>query len=230
MRNFIGFIVLISLLVALMLLLFKHFPDAISSDQHKIALISSLVIITSMIAKIASSNIKLKVLLHHIGGWLLITLLIISGYSYQLEIKQFSNRLTANLVPGYGQGNGDGSVTFYLGNNGHFTVTALLNDAERIDFLLDTGASSVSLTPQAAASIGIDLDSLQYNYPLSTANGLSWGAKITIDKMEVGPIIVYNIEGTVSKDGALDTPLLGMSFLNRLREFQIQGNKLTLMN
>ena len=230
MKNFISFTILIGLIVALMLLLFKHFPNAISSDQHKIALISTLLITASMIAKIATSNMKIKLLLYQIGSWTLIALLTLTGYSYQLEIQQFSNRLAANLVPGFGQGNGDGSVTFYLGNNGHFTITALVNDAERIDFLLDTGASNVSLTPQAAKSIGIDVGSLKYNYPLNTANGISWGARIKIDKMEIGPIIVYNIEGTVSKDGALDTPLLGMSFLNRLREFQIQGNKLTLVN
>lgn len=230
MKNITGFILLLGMVAALLTLLFKQFPNALSNDQNKIAFISSLTILTLVISRVISSNIKYKILIQQISSWTLITILILGIYSYKIEIQEFTNRLTANLIPGYGQENQDGSITFYRGNNGHFSVTATINDHKRIDFLLDTGASSVSLTHQAAKSLGIDPDSLEYNYPLSTANGISWGARIKIDKMQVGPIIIYDIEGTVSKNGLLDTSLLGMSFLNHLKEYNIQGNKLTMID
>ncbi len=133
------------------------------------------------------------------------------------------------MIPGYAQGNGDGSVSFYAGNNGHFEITALLNDKNRVKFLFDTGASTVALTIEDAKKIGINTDNLIYNLPLNTANGISWAARVNIDKIQIGPIVVRNVEGTVSS-GGLDSPLLGMSFLRKLSTFVIKGNTLTLVN
>ena len=127
MRSFILFTIIMLLIGLLLALLFKHFPESMKSDQNKMALVFSVIVITSMVAKISNSNIKLGILLKQISGWIVISLLILTGYSYQFELKQLGNRLSATIIPGYGQGNGDGSVTFYAGNNGHFSVTALLN-------------------------------------------------------------------------------------------------------
>jgi len=229
MRHLFSFVMLAVLLLGLVLLLVKHFPGSLDSDRAKLSLIASVVIITAMLARISISHINIAILLKQIGGWLVIALLILTGYSYQLEIKQYSNRLAANVLPGYGQGNGDGSVTYYAGDDGHFMVTGLLNDIDRVRFMLDTGASTVSLTKEDAERIGIDTESLNYNTPLNTANGISWGARVTIAKIQVGPIIVTNVAATVSQSG-LDTSLLGMSFLRQLKQFLIKGNTLTLVN
>ena len=229
MRNLTYIIIVTLLLSSLLLLLYKHFPEAMHNDQNKISLVILLTVIISMTSRIIRSNIKFAVLLRQITGWLAIAILALTGYSYQYELKQFGNRLSATLIPGYGQGNGDGSVTFYASEGGHFTITALLNDVERINFLFDTGASTVALTQDDAEKIGIDLSKLVFNFPLNTANGTSWAARVIIDKIQVGPIIINNVEATVSKDG-LDTSLLGMSFLRQLKQFDIKGNTLTLVN
>lgn len=225
----ISFIVIALMLGSLVLLLQKHFPHVLDSDQNKVALISSLTIISFMLMRIVTAKPNFAETLKHLGSWLLIALLILTGYSYQLEINQYSNRLAANLIPGYGEGNGDGSVTFYMGDNGHFAVTALVNDMNRIHFLFDTGASTVALTKEDAEKIGINTENLNYNMPLNTANGISWSAPVRINKIQVGPITVYNVNATVSS-GGLDGSLLGMSFLTRLKSYVIQGNTLTLVN
>jgi aspartyl protease family protein len=230
MKNTTNFIILILMLAALVALLFKHFPNALASDQAKLSIAFSLIVIISMISKIASHKIQFGALIRQLTGWVLISLLIITGYSYQYEIKQFGNRLSATVIPGYGQGNGDGSVTYYAGDNGHFAITALINMEARIQFLLDTGASLVSLTYEDAKSIGINVDDLNYNYALSTANGMSYGARVNLATMQVGPIILENVEAVVSKPESSDTSLLGMTFLSRLKQFAIKGNSLTLVN
>ena len=215
-------------LIALLLLLYKNFPNALSADQNKISLIYSGVIITLMMSRLAVSNIKTSVLINQIIAWVFIGLIAVTGYSYKLELKQFGNRLAANIIPGYAQVNDDGTITFYAGGNGHFNINAMVNDVAKIDFLLDTGASVVSLTNRDAKAIGIDVDNLEYNSPSSTANGTSWGARIMLDKIQIGSIIVHNVPASVSKEGALETSLLGMSFLRELKQFNIQENKLTL--
>ena len=106
----------------------------------------------------------------------------------------------------------------------------MINDTQRVQFILDTGASLVSLTAEDAQSMGINLDELNYNYALSTANGISFGARIRLAKMQVGPIIINNVDAVVSKPGRSDTSLLGMTFLSRLKQFSIKGNSLTLVN
>ena len=225
----ISFILIALMLSSLSLLLQKHFPHVLDSDQNKVAFISSLAIISFMLMRTLTAKPNFVQFFSHLGSWLLIALLILTGYSYQLELKQYSNRLAANLIPGYGEGNGDGSVTFYMENDGHFAITALVNDLERIHFLFDTGASMVSLTKEDAEKIGINTNNLNYNMPLNTANGISWSAPVKIDKIQVGPIVVHNVNGTVSS-GGLDGSLLGMSFLTRLKSYVIQGNTLTLVN
>ncbi len=230
MQKIIKFIILMLGLIALVLLLHKSFPNVLSDDQNKVGLISSGAILTLMISRISVSDIKSSVLINQLLGWIFISLVIITGYSYKLELKQFSNRLAANIIPGYALENNNGTVTFYSGSNGHFNINAMVNDTTKIDFLLDTGASLVSLTNRDARAIGINVDNLEYNSPSNTANGVSWGAKIILDKIQIGSIIVHNIPANVSQEGALDTSLLGMSFLRQLQEFNIQENKLTMSN
>jgi aspartyl protease family protein len=229
MRKLAAFAIIMSLIGVLIATLAKYFPDSLKTDQNKIALIFSIVLITSMSARLIHSDTKWNVLLKQIFGWVVILLLIIVGYSYQFELKQFGNRLRANIIPGYGQGNSDGSVTFYAGENGHFSITALINNQERINFLFDTGASTVALTAQDAEKLGFNLSTLKYNHPLNTANGTSWAAAVTLDSIQVGPITIRGVEATISQEG-LDKSLLGMSFLSQLKQFSIKQNILTLSN
>lgn len=230
MKGVIKFIIVALCFGALLLLLNKNFPNALSDDQNKVSLISSVAILTLIISRISVSNIRISALVNQFLGWVLISLVIITGYSYKLELEQFSDRLAANIIPGYAQENNDGSVTFYASGNGHFNISAMVNDTRKIKFLFDTGASVVSLTNRDARSLGIDVDNLEYNSPLSTANGTSWGARIRLDKIQVGSIIIYDVSASVSQEGALSTSLLGMSFLGELKEFRIQESKLTLTN
>ena len=112
------------MLASLLALLAKHFPNALDSSQSKLSITVSLIVVISMLSKLANHHFKWGIFIRQITGWVVITLLIITGYSYQYEIKQFGNRISATIIPGYGQGNGDGSVTFYAGSNGHFQITA----------------------------------------------------------------------------------------------------------
>ena len=201
---------------------FKH-------ESQKIYFLTIAFLLFYWIIKGVSKNTDFMRFFKFLFLWIVIVAVVLGGVSYQYEIKQVANRMVANLIPSLGQGNGDGSVTFYANEDGHFTVKALVNDTQRIDFLVDTGASTVALTATDAKDLGIDVDNLNYNLMLNTANGIAWAARINLALVEVGPIKLKNVEASVSKTG-LDTSLLGMSFLGRIKEFELKANQLTLKN
>ena len=229
MKRAIIFSVAMMLLGALIWLLMSKFPKVMHNDQNIISIITTMLVLTALLARMVATNANLSLFLKQIGIWILIGLIVLTGYSYQDDMKNFGNRLMANLVPGYGQSNDDGSVVFYAGNAGHFLISANINEVAKINFLFDTGASMIALTPEDATKIGIDIKALKYNSPLSTANGIAMGAEIVLDKVQIGAITMRNITAMVAS-GGLDTSLLGMSFLRRLKQFDIHDNILTLTN
>jgi len=94
--------------------------------------------------------------------------------------------------------------------------------------IVDTGASSIVLTPEDAKKAGIDLEKLTYRVPVLTANGRTVAARIRLDEVAIGPLDRTKVEALVAREGALTQSLLGMSFLSRLRSYEFSGDFLTL--
>lgn len=111
-------------------------------------------------------------------------------------------------------------------SNGHFYLEAQVNGA-RIPFLVDTGASSVMLTREAARRARIHPNRSQYTLRAHTANGTVQMAPVTLREMRVGQFRVTNVPGAVN-DADMGISLLGMSFLNRLRRYEVKGDELIL--
>jgi aspartyl protease family protein len=84
------------------------------------------------------------------------------------------------------------------------------------------------LTQEAAKAANLPLDLLKYDVPIETASGRTRAAAIVIDQIAVGGIVERRVPALVSAPGDLRTSLLGMSFLNRLRSFEITGGRLIL--
>jgi len=110
--------------------------------------------------------------------------------------------------------------------DGHFHTRVLVN-GEAIDFLVDTGATSVALTREDARRIGLDVDSLQYRVPVRTANGMTYQAPVVLEELKIGLLSVRNVRGGVNR-GRMSKSLLGMTFLRRLRGYEVVGDRLLL--
>jgi aspartyl protease family protein len=93
---------------------------------------------------------------------------------------------------------------------------------------LDTGASSVVLTQEAAKAAGLPLEVLSYSVNVETANGRARAAPVTIDRLAVGNIVERSIPALIAQPGQLRTSLLGMSFLNRLEGWEVRGDRLLM--
>jgi aspartyl protease family protein len=69
---------------------------------------------------------------------------------------------------------------------------------------------------------------LTYDVPVSTANGKVDAARVVLDRVEIGNVLVRDVEGIVLPKGAYDGTLLGMSFLNKLSRFKVEDGTLYL--
>ena len=110
---------------------------------------------------------------------------------------------------------------------GHFQTDGKI-DGQRVDFMVDTGASLVALNEKSAARFGLRPSRSDYNATVSTANGTIKAARTRIAMLEVGGIIVRDVDAMVLPDAALSENLLGLSFLSRLKRFEYANGQMVL--
>jgi aspartyl protease family protein len=119
------------------------------------------------------------------------------------------------------------SISIAQDGRGHFQTDARI-DGQRIDFMVDTGASVVALNERSAARFGLRPQRSDYNATVATANGSLKAARARIPMMDVGGLIVRDVEAMVLPDEALSENLLGLSFLSKLRRFEYANGRLVL--
>jgi aspartyl protease family protein len=112
-------------------------------------------------------------------------------------------------------------------SRGHFVAEFKLN-GRPVEALIDTGATTVAINRSTARRIGINLVPADFVYRVNTANGTTKAAAATIAQMQLGRIYLENVEAAVLDDSALQTTLIGMSFLKRLDKFQVESGALLL--
>jgi aspartyl protease family protein len=164
--------------------------------------------------------------------WLALGLGLVTLYSYKEEIAPIAARVVGELLPGSAMSveqssGGFTQIRIRKRFDGHFNAKVEVN-GEPVSMIVDTGASSIVLTPQDAAKAGIDVDRLTYSIPVITANGRTFAARVHLGKVAIGPLDRANVDALVAKHGAMTQSLLGMSFLSRLRSYEFSGDFLTL--
>jgi aspartyl protease family protein len=117
------------------------------------------------------------------------------------------------------------SATIMADLQGHFPAEAQVN-GRPMRFLVDTGATFVSLPSADARHLGIDYTKGQ-QVLMRTASGGARGYMIKLDTVSVGGVTVYGVDAVVLEGEGLAVPLLGMSFLNRM-DMKREGNVMTL--
>jgi aspartyl protease family protein len=120
--------------------------------------------------------------------------------------------------------NASSSVTLVADTRGHFFTTGSINGS-LVQFLVDTGATMISLGVADARRIGVNY--LQGERGLSrTANGVAKVYRVKLESVKVGDITLNNVDALVH-ESEMPYVLLGMSFLHRL-EMRQAGTDLTL--
>jgi len=188
-------------------------------DQQARALYLVLLGMALAIYLFSSYRHRLATALQHAAIWALIIVGGVLAYG-------FKDQLIATLMPSQAQRVDTDTVAFERARDGHFYATLEVNGAD-IDFLIDTGATAMVLSRQAAERAGFEPDRLNYTRSAQTANGRVRGAPVRLERVALGPFVDHDVPAVVN-GGDLDISLLGMSYLDRYSGLRVEGDRLLL--
>lgn len=120
---------------------------------------------------------------------------------------------------------GVSSVTLYADSSGHHFTEGQINGVT-LKFIVDTGASAISMNSGDAKKAGIDYKKGEV-VQLQTANGIANGYLVTINTLRLQGLVLNQVQGVVTEGTSPPVVLLGMTALNRL-EMKREGIALTL--
>ena len=226
MRRLFLLLLLLGLLLALVVLAARNHGGAGTMDDQDIASlivkIGALVLVGGAVLTMFRSNFSKS--LEYLLIWVVIGLALVLGYTYRFDLKDIGNRVMAELMPGRAASKGR-MVELARGNTGDFQISTEVN-GKTLPMVLDTGASTVVLTNEAAKAAGLPLEMIKYTVNVDTANGRTRAASVTLDRVAIGGIVERSVPALVAQPGQLKSNLLGMSFLNRLQSWEVRGDRL----
>ena len=159
--------------------------------------------------------------------WAVLTFAFLTLYSYRDTVESVAVRVWGELVPGEVSASSPGEAVVTRRRDGQFVLGGLVNGV-RVTFIFDTGASSVVLRAEDAARIGISTADLSFDVPVSTANGRALAAEVNLASLSVGGVTQTRVRALVASPGALRESLLGQTFLERLKSYTVENNRLVL--
>jgi len=207
--------------------LWRLFPNALSNATDQGAFMRGCVLLALIASGVAYRwRFSLREAVRNIAIWCGVVAVLVFGTTFYQQAVDAASEARSALIPGYPAQSGPDTMTFHENEDGDFPVIGKV-DGTTVEFVVDTGASDIVLTPADAKRIGIDLSKLEYIRTYETANGEGRGAFYTAGTLEIGPLKLVNVQVTVN-GAAMRSSLLGMSFLRRMKSFEMRGRKLTL--
>jgi aspartyl protease family protein len=119
---------------------------------------------------------------------------------------------------------GGSRIVLTAGSGGHFLTQGTIN-GRSVRFLVDTGATNISMSQSEAQRLGIDYAKGQRGLA-NTANGQVVAHRVSLNSVRVGDVTVYNVDATIVP-AQMDHLLLGNSFLSRF-QMKRENDTLTL--
>ncbi len=155
---------------------------------------------------------------------------VISTSGDQAVVEQGGKRSTlrvgeAPVNMGASKSGGKGNrIVLVAGSGGHFVTAGQIN-GKTVQFMVDTGATSVAMGAQDAERTGVNFKTGQ-PVMMSTANGNVQGYRVKLDSVRVGDVEVFGVDAVVMPQ-PMPFMLLGNSFLTRF-QMQRENDQMTL--
>ncbi|MFC3180268.1 retropepsin-like aspartic protease family protein [Cypionkella sinensis] len=177
----------------------------------------------------------LALLLAAVGGWIMVEYRQRLGQALRVAVAW--GLIFVGVMAGYGlwhdlrrdiradQVVGTDRIEVPRASDGHYYLR-LTVDGHEIEFMADTGATGIVLSPDDAKAAGIDLGGLDYLGQAETANGVVRTARISLDSVVLGPFEDRGVTAFVN-EAAMQGSLLGMDYLGRF-SIQITGDRMIL--
>ena len=180
--------------------------------------------------------IYLGLMLAALGGWFMVEFRQRMGHALRAGLAW--GMIIIGLMAGYGLWNdikSSGSLMQTVGDagelivprspDGHYYLTLVINGAP-VEFVADTGATNMVLSPDDAAAVGIDTGALNFMHRAETANGSVDIARTRLDSVVLGPFADRDVTAWVN-GAAMQGSLLGMDYLGMF-EISIKGDRMVL--
>lgn len=119
-----------------------------------------------------------------------------------------------------------GDIVLRRDRSGHFVTLLRINGVD-IPMVIDTGASQIVLSRNAASQAGIAPETLRFSGRARTANGVVETAPVWLEEVRLGPQTDRNVPATVNA-APMDISLLGMSYLDRFSRITVEGDIMVL--
>jgi aspartyl protease family protein len=152
-------------------------------------------------------------------AWILVLVLLMFFFQKTLDKQINPNTQPELRLTDQGQA----EVILLQNKQGHYVARGTINDTS-VTFLLDTGATQVSIPGHIAEQLGLIA---QGNYRVQTANGTVTVYETDITQLSLGNIFLYNVAAHINPAMKTDQILLGMSALKQV-DFYQTGQQLIL--
>lgn len=145
---------------------------------------------------------------------------VVSAQSGQAVVEVDGTRQTLVLggAPvsqgGAPTGEGDSKIVLHASGNGHFVTLGQIN-GRSINFMVDTGASYVSVSESEAERLGISLRGAQ-SITMGTANGPAQAWRVKLNSVRIGNTTIHEVDAVVMP-ASMPVVLLGNSYLSRFQ-------------
>jgi aspartyl protease family protein len=219
-------ILVVAVVVGVIALASSVAPGAMDDPDRRMQLVYLCVILAVLTGGLAARlQARPGTTLAHLGTWGVIFAALILVYSYRGQFDFLGDRFVAELVPAKGVETGPSSIAFAAQADGHYHVYGSV-DGSSVQFLVDSGASDIVLSPGDARMLGMQIEYLDFSMMAQTANGTVRGAPVRLKTLKIGPIVMHDIPATVN-EAEMPISLLGMEFLRRLKSWGVRNGRLT---
>lgn len=160
-----------------------------------------------------------------------VQLIAADAYGAIIEIDGIQRRYNlGNVVRATNAAESDGDtstdIIVYQDIDTMFRTTGTMNGYP-VNFLVDTGASSIAISSKEAKRLGINYKLDGKPTWVSTASGVEKASAVIIDRVTISGVTIRLVEGLVIEGSEPSVPLLGMSYLNRFKIIN-DGNMMKL--
>lgn len=154
-----------------------------------------------------------------------VKVLSVQGDQVMIEIGGKKRPLrVGQYAVGAANGDGSGKIVMTADGQGHFYTTGTINGTS-VRFIVDTGATMISLGMNDARRVGVDFNRGEKSMS-NTANGQAVVSKVQLATVRIGDVTLHNVDALIHQTD-MPVALLGMSFLNRM-EMLRDGSTMTL--
>jgi len=139
----------------------------------------------------------------------------------EVEGKRYVLSMADNVAVQAGLPDATSAQAHLISHGGMYTVTGSINQ-QLVDFMVDTGATYITMNTQHARQLNLDFSDGQ-KITMNTANGKISAHVFTVASVRIGGIELKNVKAAVVDELESNKMLLGMSFLNQVEMQQKNG-------